>query len=111
MLPGRDDLATKTDVLESEDRLKGRYTALREELKADNAALREELKGEIAELRTDVATLRTEMAHRYATKDDVLGLTETFNQAMQGHVRTFIIVQAATVVGMSGILFGLLRLF
>lgn len=51
------------------------------------------------------------MAHRYATKDDLFALTNGFNEAMQGYVRTFIVVQAATVVGMSGILFGLLRFF
>lgn len=89
MLPGRDDLATKPDLSELENTLRG----------------------EIAELRTDVATLRTEMAHRYATKDDLFVLSDRFNEVMSGHVRTFIVVQAATVVGMSGILFGLLRFF
>jgi len=33
-----------------------------------------------------------------------------FNDTISGDVRTFVVVQAATVVGMSGILFGLLRL-
>ena len=88
MLPGRDDLATKTDL----------------------SAVESTLRGEIAELRTDVATLRTEMSHRYATKDDLFVLSERFNEVISGHVRTFIIVQAATVVGMSSILFGLIRL-
>lgn len=65
----------------------------------------------MAELRTDVATLRTEMARRYATKDDLFVLSDRFNEVISGHVRTFIVVQAATVIGMSGILFGLLRFF
>lgn len=49
------------------------------------------------------------MSHRYATKDDLFVLSDRFNEVISGHVRTFIIVQAATVVGMSSILFGLIR--
>jgi hypothetical protein len=45
-----------------------------------------------------------------ATKDDLLGVRRDFESSVQKMVRTFIAVQAATVVGMSGILFGLLRL-
>ena len=99
MLPGRDDLATKTNVSEVENSLRGEI-----------AKLRQDLKSEMAELRTDVATLRTEMAHRYAEKDDLFILSDRFNEVISGQVRTFIIVQAATVVGMSSILFGLIRL-
>lgn len=100
MLPGRDDLATKSDLSEVENTLRGEITELGQEIK-----------GEIAELMTDVATLRTEMAHRYATKEDLFVLSDRFNEVVSGHVRTFNVVQAATVVGMSSILFGLLRFF
>ena len=50
------------------------------------------------------------MGHRYATRDDVQAMAGRFIEVMAGHVRTFIVVRAATVVGMSGILFGLLQL-
>lgn len=88
MLPRSDELATRADLLE----------------------FRDELKGEMAAVRTEVAMLRQEMALKYATKDDLLAAVNGFSDTMAGHVRTFIVVQAATVVGMSGILFGLLRL-
>jgi len=51
------------------------------------------------------------MEHRFATKEDLFAVMNQSNEAMQGYVRSFIVVQAATVVGMSGILFGLLRFF
>jgi len=57
-----------------------------------------------------VAFLRQEMELKYATKDDLLAAIYGFNDTISGHVRTLIVVQAATVVGMSGILYGLLRL-
>lgn len=98
MLPGREDLATKTDLSELENSLRGEVVGVREELN-----------GEISELRTDLAMLHTEITHRYATRDDLFAVVNDFNEGMRGYVRTFIVVQAATVVGMSGILFGLLR--
>lgn len=49
------------------------------------------------------------MSHRYATKDDLFVLSDRFNEVISGQVRTFIIAQAATVVGMSSILSGLIR--
>jgi hypothetical protein len=98
MLPHTDDLATKADLFE-----------VRQALRSDMASLKEELKGEMASIRTEVAFLRQEMELKYATKDDLLAAVNGFNDTMAGHVRTFIVVQAATVVGMSGILFGLLR--
>lgn len=98
MLPTRDDLVTKGDLSEMQNLLWGEITGVRDELKS-----------EISELRTDIATLRTEMEHRYATRDDVQAMADRFVDVMAGHVRSFIAVQAATVVGMSGILFGLLR--
>ena len=105
MLP-HDDLATKADV---------------SEVRLELSETRAELKGEITGLRTEIGRLRTEMESRYATKDDLLAVVNGFNETMSGHVRgfnemmagyvrTFIVVQAATVVGMSAILFGLLRL-
>lgn len=114
MLPGRNDLATKTDLSELENSLRGEI-----------AGVREELKGEVAELRSDLASMRLEMEHRFegmedrfegmehrfATKDDLFAVMNQWNEGMRGYVRTFIVVQAATVVGMSGILFGLLRFF
>ncbi len=103
MLPLRNDLATKSDL----------------------GAVRDELKGEMAELGSDLASMRLQMErrfegmenrfegmeHRFATKDDLFAVVNQSNEAMQGYARTFIVVQAATVVGMSGILFGLLRFF
>jgi chromosome segregation ATPase len=131
MLPTRDDLATKGDLSEMQnllrgeisgvreelkgeitgvrDELKAEITGVRDELKGEMTGVRDELKGEVSDLRTDIATLRTEMEHRYATRDDVRAMADRFVDVMAGHVRTFIVVQAATVVGMSGILFGLLR--
>lgn len=87
MAPQRNDLATKSDL----------------------GAVRDELKSEIAEFRSELGALRLEMEHRFATKDDLFAIVNDFNGAMRGYVRTFIVVQAATVVGMSSILFGLLR--
>lgn len=95
MLSVRDDLATKGDL-----------ATLRDELKGDIA----ELRSDMGELKTEMRLMRQEMELKYATKDDLLGAVSGFNETMAGHVRTFIVVQAATVVGMSGILYGLLRL-
>ena len=114
MLPGREDLATKTDLSKLENSLRGEI-----------AGVRVELKGEMVELRSELASMRMEMEHRFegmenrfegiehrfATKDDLFTVMNDSNEAMRGYVRTFIVVQAATVVGMSGILFGLLRFF
>jgi hypothetical protein len=110
MLPGREDLATKSDLTEMGTTLRTQIAGVREELKEEIAGVRDQLKDEIADLRTEVATFRTEMEHRYATRDDVQGMADRFIDVMAGHVRTFIVVQAATVVGMSGILFGFLQL-
>lgn len=94
MIGGREELVTKSDL-----------AGVREEI----AGLRADVKDDFAELRTEAAILRTEMEHRYATRADVQAMTESFVEVMAGHVRTFIVVQAATVVGMSGILYGFLR--
>jgi ribosomal protein L29 len=106
MFAQRDDLATKGDLAAMRDDLK---TEFREDLKTEIAALRNELKTEIAGLRSDLTSFRVEVEHRFATKDDLFAVVNNFNEAMRGYVRTFIVVQAATVVGMSTILFGLLR--
>ncbi len=132
MLPRSDELATKTDLFEFRDELRGDMSDLRAELRGDMSDFRAELKGEMtdfraelkeemtdfkAELKDDLAAVRTELAFlrqemelKYATKDDLLAAIYGFNDTISGHVRTFIVAQAATVVGMSGILYGLLRL-
>lgn len=95
MLSVRDDLVTKGDL-----------ATLRDELKGDIADLRSDM----GELKIEMGFMRQEMELKYATKDDMFAMVNSFNETMAGHVRTFIVVQAATVVGMSGILYGLLRL-
>jgi len=81
----------------------------RNELKGDITALRDELKGGMSELRSELALMRTEMSHRYATKDDLWELKRDFDASFHAYVRTFTATQAATVVGVSGIVFGLTR--
>jgi hypothetical protein len=110
MLPRSDELATKTDLFEFRDEMRGDMAAFRAELKGEMADFRAELKEDLGAVRTEVAFLRQEMELKYATKDDLLAAIYGFNDTISGHVRTFIVVQAATVVGMSGILYGLLRL-
>jgi hypothetical protein len=99
MLPGRDDLATKAD-------LKGEITRLRDDLKADIGDVRKE----VSDIRAETALIRQEMDLKFATKDDLLEVRRDFTTSVQGMVRTFVAVQAATVVGISGILYGFLRL-
>jgi len=132
MLPRSDELATKTDLFELRDELRGDMADFRAELRGDMSDFRAELRGDMADfraemkgemagskselkddlagVRTEVAFLRQEIELKYATKDDLLAAIYGFNDTISGHVRTFIVVQAATVVGMSGILYGLLRL-
>jgi hypothetical protein len=121
MLPRSEELATKTDLFEFRDELRGDMAVFKTELKGDMADFRAELNGGMADfkselrddfssVRTEVAFLRQEIEFKYATKDDLLAAIYGFNDTISGHVRTFIVVQAATVVGMSGILYGLLRL-
>jgi hypothetical protein len=110
MLPRSDELATKTDLFEFRDEMRGDMAAFMAELKGEMADFRAELKEDLGAVRTEVAFLRQEMELKYATKDDLLAAIYGFNDTISGHVRTFIVVQAATVVGMSGILYGLLRL-
>jgi len=110
MLPRNDELATKADFFEFRDELRGEMVSLKTELRGEMAAVRTELRDEMAAVRTEVAFLRQEMELKYATKDDLFAAVNGFNYTLAGYARTFIVVQAATVVGMSGILFGLLRL-
>ena len=98
MLPPGGDLATKDDLART-----------RKELKGDITSLRNEWKGDMSELRSELALIRTEMAHRYATKDDLWELKREFDASFHAYVRTFTATQAATVVGVSGIVFGLTR--
>ena len=78
--------------------------------KADLSALREELKGEMSELHTEVAAIRQEMDLKFATKDDLLAMRDGFDSAFHSYVRTFIATQAATVVGVTGIVYALTQL-
>ena len=109
MLPPGGDLATRDDPAQTRNALKGDITALRDELKRDITALRDELKGDMSELRSELALIHTEMSHRYATKDDLWELKRDFDASFHAYVRTFTATQAATVVGVSGIVFGLTR--
>ena len=95
MLPVQDDLATKSDI----------------------ASVRDELKGEIADVRTELADVRTEIAFmrqeldlKYATKADLLDLKRGFDDSFHAYLRTFMATQAATVVGVTGIVYALVRL-
>jgi hypothetical protein len=121
MLPRSDELATKTDIMGSGALLRSEMTEVGTSLRTEMAELRTDLRTEMADLRTElrtgmgevraeVASLRQEMELKYATKDDLLIVINGFNATLSGHVRTFVVVQGATVVGMSGILFGLLQL-
>lgn len=74
------------------------------------ADVRDGLRAEIAGVKAEVALLRQEMELKYATKDDVFAAFSSINESIKAQTRTFVVVQAATVVGMSGILYGFLRL-
>jgi len=95
----RDDLATKADL-----------SALREELRGEMSELRTELRSEMSELRTEVTAIRQEMDLKFATKDDLLAMRDGFDSAFHSYVRTFIATQAATVVGVTGIVYALTQL-
>ena len=117
MLPCSDELATKADLMEVRDELRTEIGELRTELRTEMGELRTEM-GELrtevgglrTELGTEVAFLRQEMALKYATKDDLMELKAGFDANFHSYVRTFTATQAATVVGVSGIVFALTRL-
>ena len=109
MLPAGRGVATKDDLAQTRNVLKGNISALRDELKRDVTALRDELKADMSEVRSELALMRAEMSHRYATKDDLWELKRDFDASFHAYVRTFTATQAATVVGVSGIVFGLTR--
>ncbi|HJQ76429.1 MAG TPA: hypothetical protein VJ948_04105, partial [Acidimicrobiia bacterium] len=124
MLPRSDELATKADLMEVRDELRTEIGELRTELRTEMGELRTEmgeLRTEVGGLRTEVGGLRTElgtevaflrqeMALKYATKDDLMELKAGFDANFHSYVRTFTATQAATVVGVSGIVFALTRL-
>lgn len=80
MLPPRDDLATRAE-------LAAEMADLKAELRSDMSTLKDDLRGEIAETRVH------------------------FDTALRSFVRNFVVTQAAaTVVGVAGIVFGIVRL-
>lgn len=86
MLPAGRGVATKDDLAQTRNVLKGNITALRDELKRD-----------MSEVRSELALMRAEMSHRYATKDDLWELKRDFDASFHAYVRTFTATQAATV--------------
>ena len=106
----KDVCVLRTELAEMGASLRTEMADLRSDLRTDMADVRTELRTGMGEIRAEVGALRQEMELKYATKDDLLAAINGFNDTISGHVRTFVVVQAATVVGMSGILFGLLRL-
>jgi hypothetical protein len=78
--------------------------------KDDVANLGSELRGEMRELRSEMTMLRQEMELRYATKDDLIDLRRDFQTTLGSFVRTFISVQAASMIGLAGIVFAIVRL-
>jgi hypothetical protein len=117
MFAQRDDLTTKGDLAAVRDELKTEIAEVRDELKTEIAAVRsdltsfrDELKTEIAMVRSDLTSFRVEVEHRFATRDDLLELRRDFDVSLRSFVRTFTATQAATVVGMTGIFYALLRL-
>jgi len=88
MFPASENLATKDDV----------------------STLGSELRAEMGGLRTEMAMMRQEMELRYATKDDLVDLRRDFETTLGSFVRTFISVQAASMIGLAGIVFAIVRL-
>lgn len=74
--------ATKTDLIEARDELRGEMSAMRDELRGEISSLRLELKGDIAEIREDIRELRF---------------------AVQSNVRTFVVTQTSTVLAVAAI--------
>jgi len=82
MLRTHDDLATKADLASLGERLQTAIASMHTELKTEMTAMCTELKQEDAAVRAD----------------------------LHSFIRTFITVQAATVVGATGIVYALFRL-
>lgn len=95
----RDDLATKSELF-----------SVRDDLKDEISGLRMEMTEFKSEIRSEVSQLRTEMNLKFATKDDLAELKRGFDTSFHSYVRTFIAVQAGTVVGLGGIVYRLTRL-
>ena len=110
MLPRGDDLATNSDLAAVRDDLKGEISSVRDELRGEISSVRDELRADIAGVRSELGALQARIEHRYATKDDLLELRRDFDVSLRSFVRTFIATQAATVVGMTGIFYALVRL-
>lgn len=99
MLSANDQVATKGDL-----------STLGRDLRTEMSELRSELKSEMGELRSEMAYMRQEMDLKYATKADLVDMKESFDQSFHAYVRTFMATQAATVVGVTGIVYALVRL-
>lgn len=85
--------------------------------KADIDGLRTHLRTQLGDVRTELGDVRTEMAMirheldlKPATRDDLLDLRRDFDSNLKSFVRTFISVQAASMVGLTGIFYALIRL-
>lgn len=121
MISDRDDVVTTGDLVAVRDDLRGEISdfrteikgdiaGLRNELKGDIAGLQTELKGELTDVRSELRFIRQEMELKYATKADLVELKNGFDASFHSYVRTFIATQAATVVGVTGIVYALTRL-
>lgn len=98
MFDAREDLATKDDL-----------ALLSRELRSEMGELRSDLRGEIGQVRNELAFLRQELELKYATKADLVDMKNSFDETFHSYVRTFIATQAATVVGVTGIVYALVR--
>lgn len=105
MTPDRDDLVTRPDLGE----LRTEMAELRTELKAEIAQFRADMGRFKTELKGELSRLRTEMNLKFATRDDLVGMSEGFTTKLHSFVRTFIITQVVSIVGVAGIVVGLLQ--
>lgn len=103
--------ATKLDLIEVRNELKGDINALRSELKGEINALRTELKGEITALRTEVkgevTALRTEV------KGDIAGLRQDvalLDQRITAMADRILVRVGGMGLALAGLLFAALRL-
>ncbi len=85
--------ATKTDLIEARDELRGEMSAMRDELRGEMSAMRDELRGEISSLRLEL-------------KGDIAEIREDIRElrfAVQSNVRTFVVTQTSTVLAVAAI--------
>lgn len=97
-----ENVATKDDIGNLGMQLRTEMGDLRTEMG--------EFRTEMGELRTEMAMMRQEMELKYATKDDLLELRRDFDSNLKSFIRTFVSVQAASMVGLTGIFYALVRL-